>query len=92
MKANYFGPIQQVREITDLGVILDDKLTFKHQIDHVVSRAKSILQTIRNKFRRYMGHQKLYMTIVILILNKGNSYYTHSKDINGNIDSSYHIL
>lgn len=39
--------IQQVNGITGLGVILDEKLSIKNQIDHIVSREKTILAWIK---------------------------------------------
>lgn len=72
--------IQQVSEITDLGVILDEKMTFKNQIDHVVSRGKSTLAWIK----RFAYHfddlwviKKLYyMTYVLPILEYASQIWS----------------
>lgn len=72
--------IQQVHEITDLGVILDEKMPFKNQIDHVISRAQSFLAWIK----RFACHfddpwviKKLYMMYVLPVLE----YANHSANI-----------
>lgn len=68
--------IQQVCEITDLEVILDEKMSFKSQIDHVVSRAKSILAWLK-RFVYYFDDpwviKKLCMTYLLPILEYSNT-------------------
>ena len=71
--------IQQVQKITDLGVILDDKMTFKYQIDHVISRAKSIMAWIKRfayQFDDPWVIKKLYMTYVLPVLEYGSQIWS----------------
>lgn len=72
-------PIQRVSEISDLGVILDEKMTFKSQIDHVISRGKSIMGWIK----RFAYHfddpwviKKLYMTYVLPVLEYASQIWS----------------
>lgn len=71
--------IQRVNVITDLGVILDEKLTFKHHIDHVVSRAKSVLSWIK-RFAFYFDDpyviKKLYITYVLPVVEYASQIWS----------------
>lgn len=81
--------IERVNQIKDLGVILDQKLSFVNHIEYITTRAKSRLAWVRRFSREFdfpWVIKKLYMTFVSPILEYAPQVWspeaqTHSNSI-----------
>ena len=74
------GQTRSLEETTcekDLGVLIDNKLTFKNHISTSAKKANSILGLIRRTFKHLDAHNlpQLYKTIVRPIIEYGNSVW-----------------
>ena len=63
--------LRRVSEIRDLGVILDSKLTFKKQIDRIVSSGQTILGFMKRRAKEFVDPyltKKLFNTLVLPVI------------------------
>lgn len=63
--------LQKVEKIRDLGVMLDSKMSFTHQIDHVVAKARIVLGFIKRQSKEFKCAyvtKSLYCSLVRSIL------------------------
>lgn len=66
--------IEKVYEIKDLGIILDEKLSFKNHIDYVTNKAKSRLAWVKHFAKEFNDPwvlKKLFNTYVLPIIEYG---------------------
>ena len=68
-------PLNRVLPVTDLGIIIDNKLSFSEQIQHVTRRSYQLLDFIYRStldFKDPLTFNYLYKTLVMPILNYGS--------------------
>ena len=61
------NPLQRVTEVKDLGVMLDEKLTFRRPMDRVISKCRSTLGLVKcftQEFRDVNVARTLYCSLV----------------------------
>lgn len=84
IKFNYFlndSPIERVDVIKDLGILLDEKLTYKCHINFIVSKAKSILAWIKRysyEFDDPWIVKRLFETFVLPIIEYASHIWSPS--------------
>lgn len=74
-------PIEKATNIKDLGVLLDEKLTYKYHINFIVSKAKSILAWIKRysyEFDDPWVIKRLFETFVLPIIEYASQIWSPS--------------
>ena len=67
--------LEKVSKISDLGILLDEKLTFKYHCDMIISKAKGLLGFIKRRAKEFDNvwvTRQLYFTYVRSILEYGS--------------------
>ena len=73
--------IERVEQIKDLGVILDQHLSFGNHIDYIITKAKSRLAWVRrfsSEFNDPWVIKSLFMTFVVPILEYASQIWSPS--------------
>lgn len=81
--------LSRSRVVKDLGVLFDDKLSFKNHVESIISRATKLLGFICRSLKPFNNintHKLLYNTYVRSILEYGTTiwnpyYYTHTQPV-----------
>jgi Reverse transcriptase (RNA-dependent DNA polymerase) len=83
--------LDKASKIRDLGIILDDKLTFKNHCDMITNKAKSLLGFIKRRskeFKNIWVSKQLYLTYVRSVLEFGSIIWMpYSEDYIRKIES-----
>lgn len=81
------SPIERVTHIKDLGVLLDEKLTFKSHIEFIIGKAKSVFAWIKRfayEFDDPWVIKRLYETFVVPIMEYGSQIWCPTTNIDKN--------
>jgi Reverse transcriptase (RNA-dependent DNA polymerase) len=83
--------LDAVSKIRDLGILFDDKLTFKPHCDIVINRAKGLLGFIKRRAKEFVNvwvTKQLYLTYVRSVLEFGSVIWLpHTADYISKIES-----